>query len=84
MGSIMSQFNPQCLKYAELVQCPHEERGWGYIYCARCGDKIGSREKKKKRLPCQKIPSERGGRFNKENCMLVCGECYDEIMKERE
>jgi len=39
--------------------------------------------KESKGIPIQKVPTEKGGRFNKENCILVCAECYEKIMEDR-
>ena len=46
-------------------------------------DKMDTHYKENKGIPIQKVPTEEGGRFNKENCILVCADCYNKIMEER-
>jgi len=77
-------FNQDCIEYAMLNQCPFHERTWGYIYCYTCGKKIYTGNPDEKWHTCPIIPLESRGRFNKENCMIVCDDCYTKIMKERQ
>jgi hypothetical protein len=76
-------FNYHSIQHAYLSQCPDTQGDPSVIRCYRCGKKMDTYYKEDEGIPIQKVPTEKGGRFNKENCILVCTDCYDKTMEER-
>ena len=77
------KFNYYSIQYAWHNQCPNIQSNGTIIVCFKCGKKFDTYYKENKWFPCQKIPTESGGRFNKENCIIVCADCFDKIMEAR-
>jgi len=77
------QFNYQSIQHTWLNQCPNPQRDGTVIICYRCRKKFDTYYKENKWFPVQNIPAEKGGRFNKENCIIVCADCFNEITEAR-
>lgn len=62
-------FSEMVISYAYSRQTkPHEHLG---AYCARCGKNLFPSHGN----PIPVIPKDKGGRWNTDNCAIVCDEC---------
>ena len=61
--------------------------GSGYARCMKCDEKIQldrqNKNVKEGWFAIPNIPIENGGRLSKQNCLIVCSDCYVKIMSKR-
>jgi hypothetical protein len=53
--------------------------GWG-SWCAKCGTALAG----KKGGVTQHIPAEKGGKWDVDNCIILCSDCFEKIGNHKE
>ena len=56
-------------------QCRKDGQGLG-AFCAKCGENVGPTTEP---YHMSSVPIAKGGRWNKENCIILCKKCFLEI-----
>ncbi len=72
------------MAFSELVKRSASYRqskwdGWG-TWCAKCGTALAG----KKADTTPRTPIEKGGKWDAENCVILCNECYGKIGSHQE
>lgn len=72
------------MAFTELVKNSASYRqskwdGWG-TWCAKCGQAMAG----KKVEVTQRTPTEKGGKWDAENCVILCPDCFKKIGNNKE